>query len=125
MCQKLPMIMNPCGGGGAGGLVALLIYGVRAGRIGRGEEPGPFGIKNPAATVYGAVLFGDPAAAQDRAGLLLGHPAAAQDDADVLLGRAPAAQDRAGVLLGDPAAAQDDADVLLGRAPAAHDRAGR
>ena len=67
MCQKLPMIMNPCGGGGAGGLVALLIYGVRAGRIGRGEEPGPFGIKNPAATVDGAVLFRDPPATDDLA----------------------------------------------------------
>src|SRR6516162_4765160 len=91
MCQKLPMIMNPCGGGGAGGLVALLIYGVRAGRIGRGEEPGPFGIKNPAATVDGAVLFRDPPATDDHA--------------DVMLGRSAAAHDRAG-RIGHPAAAE-------------------
>src|SRR6516162_8332657 len=112
-------------------------YGVRADWVGRGEEPGPFGILYPAATQYGAVLFrdspatadvvvrvGHPAAAQDRAAVLLGDPAAAVHDAGVLLVGAAAAQDRAAVLLGDPAAARHDAGVLLGRAAAAQHHAG-
>ena len=112
-------------------------YGVQAGRIGQGEEPGPFGIPYPAATQYGAVLFrdspatadvvvrvGHPAAAEDYALVLLGDPATAGHGAVLLLGGATAAEDRAGVLHGDSAAAEDRAGVLLGRAAAAQHRAG-
>jgi hypothetical protein len=118
--------------------VAKWGHGSRAGRIGRGEEPGPFGIRYPAATGYDAVLFrhspaaadivvqvGDPAAAQDGAPVLFGHPAAAEDRAGGLLSGAAAAQDGAPVLFGHPAAADDRAGVLLGRAAAAQHRAGR
>ena len=91
-------------------------------RVGQGSPPGPFGIRYPAATEYGAGLFLSPAAG-DRAGLVLADPAAAGDGAGLVLPDPAAAGHRPGVLLVRAAAAGDGGDLLLDPA-AAGDRAG-
>jgi hypothetical protein len=89
-----------------------------------GSPPGPFGIRYPAATEYGAGLFLNPAAG-DRAGLVLPDPAAAGHRPGVLLVRAAAAAGDGGDLLLDPAAAGDRAGLVLADPAAAEHRAPR